>query len=163
VLFGNKHLKEFGQGLPHYTTIYSCISAAFKYAMNLQESSHTNDGLIIEYITLRDGRTFRIADLMQLRGKPVNYNLRTRKETQIKQRGPNKELATIEAPNFNAPNCKYSFEERKWQSTASGEEIQARYGLDTIKRAMSTKYKAIYIMNYLRAHALLDENDLLKP
>ena len=97
-------------------------------------------------IRLPDGRIFQISDLRGRRTRAVNYNLRTRQRNQ--QTPDLKKIPRQFVETAARKPVKYTLEDRVWQSQATAEQLQERYGITT-EQAKQMRYQARYILEKL--------------
>ena len=89
-------------------------------------------------LRLPDGRRVLIENITKKITNRVNYNLLNRRTVKIPDYTPGKKTAPM----------KYTIEERIWQSQATTEAIQERYGI-SFKQAQCIRYNSRYILDKL--------------
>ena len=100
-------------------------------------------------IRLPDGRTFLISDLVGRRTRSQNYNLRSERRAKLAKHAiENRRIPKSLYDTWSRKPAKYQLEERVWQSQATVEQLQERYGV-TPEQARQMRYQARYILERL--------------
>ena len=94
-----------------------------------------------EWLRLKNGKNYRIRDLLALRTRPISHNLRRPGELKIKV------PLALQGKTSHKP-VKYTVEDRIWLALATVAEIQQRYTINE-RQAFYMKYQSRYIVEQL--------------
>ena len=94
-----------------------------------------------EWLRLKNGKNYRIQDLLAQRTRSVNHNLRRPGELKIK-------VPLALQGKTSHKSVKYTVEDRIWLALATVAEIQQRYTINE-RQAFYMKYQSRYIVEQL--------------